>query len=104
MTFALFFMILAHLIYDFHCQGEFIAKYKAQNDFVLFIHSLTYAMILSVVLLFSHIFAFWAFLLLLVSHFFIDRWKARKKDICWNDVYIDQALHLAIILIVLIIL
>jgi len=98
----LYLLLLAHLLYDLHWQGPFIAEFKGKYDFILFIHALTWTMLLGLPLWALSAFTWWKFGFLLVTHLFIDRWKARKpKDRAhWNLIYVDQALHLVTMLIV----
>lgn len=99
MTF--FCAILIHLLYDFHWQGPFVAEFKGKKLFILFIHALTWAMCVSLVLWFAGIFAWWKFIFLLITHMGIDFWKARlPKDDSWFwALYVDQGAHLITILI-----
>ena len=39
-------LLLAHLLYDFHWQGPFIAKNKGKHDFLLAVHCMTWALLL----------------------------------------------------------
>ena len=42
-------LVLAHLMYDFHWQGPFIAEMKGKNWFLLGVHALTWALTMWVV-------------------------------------------------------
>lgn len=98
-------LLLAHLLYDFHWQGPFIAENKGKRWFLLAVHALTWALLLGAVE--------WGFgkphllarvLFLFIAHYIADRWKAKqpRDDAHWNLIYVDQATHLAtIILLVL---
>jgi hypothetical protein len=98
-------MILAHLLYDFHWQGAFIADNKGKRLFLLFIHALTWTMLVSLPLFYLGGYALWKILFLFITHFFIDMWKSKqpKTDDNFYLIYIDQALHFATILIVILI-
>ena len=98
-------MILAHLLYDFHWQGSFIADNKGKRIFLLFIHSLTWAMFVGLPMIIFRecsVLLVVNLLFLLVSHFFIDYWKSHKPRTEDNFylIYIDQALHFLSIVIV----
>ena len=98
----LIFLLLSHLIYDFHLQGD-VGKLKRKSTFILFIHALTWGLVLSAVLIYFENFAIWKLVFLIVTHFLIDRWKIKlpkSSDYFWA-VYIDQCLHLISIVVVL---
>jgi hypothetical protein len=67
----------------------------------LFIHSLTGALLLTSVMWWFHEATVWRFTFLLVTHYFIDRWKCRLKDAPFWTLYVDQSLHLLTILAVM---
>lgn len=98
-------MLLVHLLYDFHIQGDFIGRLKGSNDFLLIVHCLTWALLLSVVLDVYGIYEPWKLFFLSMTHYLIDYWKSHKLDddprklTTW--LYIDQLLHLITILIVI---
>lgn len=98
-------MILAHLLYDFHWQGDFIGQYKSKYDFLLLVHSTTWALLISAVLYYFGIFLVWKFFFLWITHHVIDYWKCRKLDKTYaltSDLWIDQALHLITIVAVIV--
>jgi hypothetical protein len=94
-------LLLAHLLYDFHWQGDFIGQNKGKYPFLLFIHALTWSMLLGVVLIFFGMFTTWKIAFLFITHFLIDNWKARlpKTPEYFYAIYIDQGLHLITIAI-----
>jgi hypothetical protein len=94
-------LLLAHLLYDFHWQGDFIAQNKSKYPFLLFIHALTWAMFLGVALYICKAFAIWKIAFLFITHFLIDNWKSKlpKTPEYFNAIYIDQGLHLITIII-----
>jgi len=89
-------LLLAHLLYDFHWQGAFIAEMKGKSWFLLGVHSLTWALLLGGVLLHISEPQWWIIPFLAVSHFGIDAWKARytKLPTLGCALWIDQVLHL----------
>ena len=102
-------MVLLHFLYDIHLQGEFVMKMKNKSKFMLFVHSLTYSLLLSVVT--------WkymgtvgitliAFVLFLVTHYVVDGWKERVVGDKNRADYIpalmlDQAYHVVIVVILI---
>jgi hypothetical protein len=94
-----YWMLLLHLLYDFHWQGQFIGEYKGKYPFIMFIHSLTYGLIVSLPYVFSrNILALLISIFsLTISHYFIDSlkntWMKAFGEEMWL-VYIDQFLHL----------
>ena len=98
MLIKILFLVYLHFIADFVFQNDFQANFKGTNDYILFVHSFIWAGTISLGLSFLGVFALWKFLMLLVGHFIIDRWKARKKDKTYSltkDLWIDQGLHVA---------
>lgn len=97
-------MLLVHLLYYFHWQGEFIGVLKAKYDFLLFVHCITYALCISAVLFFFGILTIPKFLFLLASHWVIDKWKCLETDQdakLTTSLWVDQFAHI-IVLIVLV--
>jgi hypothetical protein len=100
---GLFFPVLAHLLYDFHWQGAFIAENKGKYPFLLFVHAFTWTMLVYA--------AFYIrqpqiniihFNLLLWSHWLCDYWKSHQpkdEEHFWY-IYIDQLVHFASIALV----
>lgn len=89
-------LLLVHLLYDFHWQGEFIGVGKSKYDFLLHVHCLTWTLCMSGVLVYFGVFVLWKFFFLWITHTVIDYWKCRKVDKTNNltsDLWIDQALH-----------
>jgi hypothetical protein len=95
---TLLILYVANLILDYPLQGEFLAKYKAEKNYVLFVHSMIWAGGLSISLMLLGMFEWWKLAQLLIGHMLIDAWKCRGwyKKIGIKDrhsLYIDQALH-----------
>lgn len=96
MVFTFIMFLVLHCIADYPLQGDFLANFKGKNDFILLVHSIIWAGIISFGFLYVGKQIEVIFPLLLVGHFFIDRWKSRKTDktnALTKDLYIDQALH-----------
>jgi hypothetical protein len=98
----LYWMILLHLLYDFHWQGQFIGEYKGKYPFIMFIHSLTYGMIVGLpyIIVKQDVWSVFLIAVLVVSHYFIDTLKNKWIGITGEDmwlVYIDQFLHLVVL-------
>jgi len=105
-------LAVAHCIADFPLQGNFLSEYKSKNNYILLVHCLIYAGFVSYV--FGWLYRFYnidyVFILLLVSHYIIDKFKCIMRDIISRDsgtkyneetveyiekssLYIDQAAH-----------
>lgn len=100
-------LYVANLILDYPLQGQFLAEYKAKNNYLLFVHCAIWAFGLSVVLMYLGLFAWWKVAMLLLGHIAIDYWKCRglykKWNITdWNALYIDQFGHVVQVLLCLI--
>lgn len=95
-------LLLAHLLYDFHWQGPFIAEMKAKSWFLLGVHSLTWALLLGAVLWHLGGLHWWTIPFLAITHFEIDNWKSRHTKLppLGFALWIDQALHLVTMLVV----
>ncbi len=95
-------LLLAHLLYDFHWQGPFIAEMKGKSWFLLSVHALTWALLLAAVLWAFGALAAWHIPFLFVTHFVIDGWKARHTNlpVLGTGLWVDQALHILTMLAV----
>lgn len=102
MNFAI--VLLVHLMYDFHWQGNFIGEWKSKSWFVLFIHCLTYALSIGVVMHFLGILQWWTISTLLLSHYIIDDWKCKlpPEKLNVQALYVDQAWHLLFLIFIMI--
>lgn len=100
---TLFAATIAHYIGDYPLQGDFLAQFKGTHDYILFCHAIIWTGCVCAVLGYFGVFAWWKVAFLLVGHFAIDRWKARKEDkthALTRDLWKDQALHVAQIILV----
>lgn len=100
-------LLTLNYILDYPLQGEFLAKFKTEKNYILFVHSMIWSGGLSLTLMHLNIFAWWKFAILLIGHILIDAWKCRGyykklKISDWNSLYIDQGLHVLQILLCLI--
>jgi len=89
-------LMLVHLLYDFHWQGEFIGGGKSKYTFLLHVHCLTWTLCISAVLYQFDLLTIGKIAFLYITHFVIDYWKCRKEDKTNNltfDLWIDQFLH-----------
>jgi hypothetical protein len=96
-------LVLAHLLYDFHWQGAFIAEYKAKYKFILFVHALTWTLCISLVLYIFGLLDCWKFIFLFLTHYYTDGWKCQHPstpEYFWT-LYVDQAIHLVSLIIVM---
>ncbi len=97
-------LLLAHLLYDFHWQGPFIAEMKAKNAFLLWVHALTWALLLGAVLWAFGALAWWHVPFLGATHYTVDYWKAHqhKLDPLGPALWIDQAAHVVTMILVVV--
>ena len=97
-------LILMHLMYDFHWQGDFVGTYKAKYIFILFIHCLTWALFLSLGLKLLGIYTLWKFMFLFTTHIIIDLIKITLQREMYYSYYLiaDQFAHLVTLIIVFI--
>ena len=95
--------LLAHLLYDFHWQGDFIAQNKGKHILFLSVHALTWALLKGAVLWwFGLPLLFLRVAFLYITHLCIDSWKCqlpKTPEYFWG-IYVDQGLHLTTILLV----
>lgn len=94
--------LLAHLLYDFHWQGDFVAQGKGKYKFILGVHALTWSLLIAAILYFFGVFAVWKLIFLFVTHYIIDGWKSHlpKNDGYFWALYVDQGLHFLTLVIV----
>lgn len=100
---ALYLMILAHFLYDFHWQGDYIAANKGKFHFIMAVHSLTWGMIVYLPLMyFAKNFDVVLLFGLISSHYGMDFIKSmvpvKRKN--FYVLYIDQAVHIISIIYV----
>ena len=96
-------VILAHYICDYPLQGTFLATTKGTNWYSMWAHCIIYALGVSLALHLMGVFALWKAAVLLCTHYPIDYVKATAKNkarALTSYLYIDQALHLLICLLV----
>lgn len=97
MIIKLLILIWLHMLGDYSFQGDFLANVKGKNDYILFCHAFIWTGCIVLGLWALCIFAWWKVAFLLVGHFAVDRWKARKEDkthALTKDLWVDQGLHL----------
>ena len=104
--FILFMLVLLiHLLYDFHWQGDFIANNKGKRIFILIVHCLTWALFIWLAGYFFAGWHLWKLAFLFVTHLVTDYWKSHqpKTEEYFYLIYIDQAIHLASIIFVVVV-
>lgn len=98
-------LFLAHFLYDFHWQGDFVGKYKGKSIFVLLIHAFTWGGLLSFVLYLFGDFSWGVFIWLTLTHAVIDYGKASLLTGVEQEdkylLYVDQILHAFTMIVVL---
>jgi hypothetical protein len=96
-------LLLVHLLYDFHWQGDFIGVGKSKHFFLLLVHCVTYTLCIAAVLYWFNVLVVWKVILLFVSHLVVDYWKCRiapKETSLTTALWLDQAAHVLILTIV----
>ena len=99
----LLFLLWLHFIGDYPLQGEFLAKMKGENLYLMFCHVAIWTGTISVGLFLTDNLTLWKIIFLFVIHFMADSYKVNKKDktkALTNDLYKDQLIHFIQILIV----
>lgn len=97
------FLYFLNLVGDYPLQGEFLAKMKGENNYLLFVHCAIWTGAVCIGLYLIGSFSVWKAIFLLVGHFVADYRKARKKDktnALTSDLWIDQIFHFQQILVV----
>ncbi|MCX6709367.1 MAG: DUF3307 domain-containing protein [Candidatus Woesearchaeota archaeon] len=92
-------ILLAHYLGDYAFQSQFLFETKRKRFYSLFVHSMIYALIVSLCFYLLGVFVFWKFLFVLITHLIIDKWKSGIKDAKKSEgiyLYIDQALHIGL--------
>lgn len=89
-------LIASHFIGDYPFQPLYFVENKGKSWEVNFYHAATYT---AAFVVFAHV-SWLSALILLVSHFVIDPIKARWHIIPINKIWIDQILHIVVILII----
>lgn len=98
-------ILLGHYIADYPLQGSFLATTKGDNWYSLFAHSVIYSLTIGLCLYYIGVYALWKIAILIISHYAIDKIKTMAKDKSkqlTTYLYIDQALHITINIILLI--
>lgn len=95
-------LLLIHLLYDFHWQGDFIAMNKGKKIFLLFVHCLTWSLFIWLAGYFLMGFQPWKLIFLFLTHLASDYWKSHqpKTDKNFYQIYIDQSIHLLSLIVV----
>ena len=94
---VLMLLVLVHLLYDFHWQGQFVAEWKAKSEFIMAVHVLTWALlVLAVLYWLTGPVAAWKLAMLPITHYLTDTWKYRQKRLAplGAALYIDQGIHI----------
>lgn len=85
----------SHFLGDFAWQPDWMFRGKGENWFVNFCHASVYTAVFILLAKTSML----GSLILLITHFWIDAFKARWKLI--NSIYLDQLLHFVVIAMVI---
>ncbi len=99
----IFVFFTLHCIADYPLQGDFLASFKGKNWFILFIHASIWSGVIYMGLMYYGIASPPKYLLLLLGHMMIDKWKCMREDkskALTTDLYIDQVLHMVQLVVV----
>jgi len=103
----LWWLIVAHCIADWACQGDLIIQKKGKYAVVMLVHCIAWAGVVSIPLALAGMMAPWKVPFLVFGHFVMDQWKCYKwakwkgtEEQFMKYVYIDQVWHLIQLLIV----
>jgi len=97
MSEAIISLITIHLLADYPLQGDFLAKAKSSNTFLLYVHSFMWAGMIYWGLDYYGLASPYEYLYLGFVHANIDKWKCARKDkskSLTTYLYIDQAAHM----------
>ena len=95
----LLWVLLAHYVLDYPLQSDFLATTKGKFFYSLLAHSLIYGLGIALCFKLIGVFAMWKVFVLVISHIVIDYKKshaANKDKALTSYLYIDQGLHIAI--------
>lgn len=95
-------LLLGHYVLDYPLQSDFLARTKGEYWYSLLAHSMIYGLGIAFVFKLLGVFTIWKACILVGAHIIIDYKKATAKDktkALTSYLYIDQALHLIINLI-----
>lgn len=91
-------LAIAHLLYDWHWQGEFIGVGKSSSNFLLIVHCLTWAFLIGGILAIYGYHNVGNVPFLYLTHFIVDFWKCRivpsNKRMTNKILLADQVLHI----------
>lgn len=96
---SIIYMLFSHFVLDYPLQGEFLAQTKGKYWYSLLAHSMIYGLGMSILFSFIDCFSWLSCGILVISHFIIDYKKATAKNkdkALTSYLYIDQALHIII--------
>lgn len=90
-------LLLGHFIGDFPCQVQWFVDMKGKSYEVMLYHCAVYS---AVVCILGQL-GWWAFIIILGSHFVIDNMKARLRII--KHIWQDQIYHILVLWLISII-
>lgn len=99
----LWWVFVAHILADWPLQGPWIAENKGKYWIVMLAHCIAWTGFVCMPLSAFYVLVWWKIPFLLIGHYIIDTWKAKKwenkaEEVTTEEfmkyVYIDQFLHL----------
>ena len=103
-----FWLLVIHLVYDWHWQGEFVGVFKSKLQIVLIIHCATWSLLMLIPFIWFGYTEHNKYILtyLFATHYIIDFWKCRilKQELRLTNRYLflDQFLHFVSIVLLFI--
>lgn len=94
-------LLLHHLWYDFHVQGNYISAGKVKSNLLLSVHAMTWALFVSVPLYLVGTLTVEQFIFLLGVHWAMDWVKGHKMAATERSLVIDQLVHVVQLVAVL---
>ncbi len=108
MLISFFIVLAAHLWSDFALQGSHVSTFKCEKRFLMGYHVTLYSLIMSITLFYTFQVPLWSFVVLFISHWWLDtQLTCRPKIVDVFKVYpqsleyFDLLCHLLVILILI---
>ena len=98
----LYWLLVAHFIFDWGFQNRWMAENKSKYWEVLFAHCMIYTGGISIAMKYLGIFEWWKVALVLISHYIIDLISSKlfKIDEARYVLWIDHIFHFIILVLI----
>jgi hypothetical protein len=95
-------LLLAHYLLDFPLQGDYLARTKASEPYSMIAHVMIYSLGIATVYYLLGIVSETTCIIIFfgtaIQHFIVDRWKASQKEPKKWHIWVDQVLHIAMLM------